>query len=76
MEILVLFRDWINAKRRNLGREPLSTKFQSDVDEIMQDYSDDCIEVMDSLYIQLISNHVTIEMLNDLRKDLYRSTDY
>lgn len=63
-------------REKNLGLEPLPTKFQSDVDEIMQDYSDDCIEVMDSLSIQLISNHVTIEMLNDLRKDLYRSTDY
>uniref|UniRef100_A0A3Q7FLC9 HAT C-terminal dimerisation domain-containing protein n=1 Tax=Solanum lycopersicum TaxID=4081 RepID=A0A3Q7FLC9_SOLLC len=41
LEISVLFRDWINAERRNLGREPLPTKFQDDVDEVMQDYSDD-----------------------------------
>uniref|UniRef100_A0A3Q7HR23 HAT C-terminal dimerisation domain-containing protein n=1 Tax=Solanum lycopersicum TaxID=4081 RepID=A0A3Q7HR23_SOLLC len=27
LEISVLFRDWINAERRNLGREPLPTKF-------------------------------------------------
>uniref|UniRef100_A0A3Q7IM59 HAT C-terminal dimerisation domain-containing protein n=1 Tax=Solanum lycopersicum TaxID=4081 RepID=A0A3Q7IM59_SOLLC len=39
LEISVLFRDWINAERRNLGREPLPTKFQDDVDEVMQDYS-------------------------------------
>uniref|UniRef100_A0A3Q7HIM4 HAT C-terminal dimerisation domain-containing protein n=1 Tax=Solanum lycopersicum TaxID=4081 RepID=A0A3Q7HIM4_SOLLC len=33
LEILVLFRDWINAERRNLDREQLPTKFQDDVDE-------------------------------------------
>ena len=59
-----------------MGREPLPIKFQSDIDEIMQDYSDDDIEAMEDLYIQQISDHVTIEMVNDLRKDLYRSTDY
>ena len=75
-EIMILFRDWINAERRNFGREPLLTKFQSNVDEIMQDYSDDGIEAMENLVIQLIPDHVTIEMLNDLRKDLYLSTDY
>ena len=59
-----------------MGREPLPTKFQSDVDEIMYDYSDDGIEAMEDLSIQPISDHVTIEMLNDLTKDLYRTTDY
>uniref|UniRef100_A0A3Q7H7X5 HAT C-terminal dimerisation domain-containing protein n=1 Tax=Solanum lycopersicum TaxID=4081 RepID=A0A3Q7H7X5_SOLLC len=34
LEISILFRDWINTERRNLGREPLPTKFQDDVDEI------------------------------------------
>ena len=59
-----------------MGRESLPIKFQSDIDEIMQDYSDDGIEAMEDLSIQPISDHVTIEMLNDLRKDLYRSTVY
>ena len=76
LEISVLFRDWINAERRNLGREPLPTKFQDDVDEVMQDYSDDEIESIKDLSIQPIPDHVTIKMLNDLRKDLYLSTDY
>ena len=76
LEIMVLFRDWINAERRNLGPEPLPTIFQSDVDEIMQDYSDDDIEAMENLSIQPIPNHVTIEMLNDLRKDICCSIDY
>uniref|UniRef100_A0A3Q7JAW2 HAT C-terminal dimerisation domain-containing protein n=1 Tax=Solanum lycopersicum TaxID=4081 RepID=A0A3Q7JAW2_SOLLC len=40
LKISELFQDWINAERRNLGREPLWTKFQDDVDEVMQDYSD------------------------------------
>uniref|UniRef100_A0A3Q7EW08 HAT C-terminal dimerisation domain-containing protein n=1 Tax=Solanum lycopersicum TaxID=4081 RepID=A0A3Q7EW08_SOLLC len=38
LEISVLFLDWINAERRNLGREPLPAKFQHDVDGVMQDY--------------------------------------
>ena len=42
----------------------------------MQDYSDDDIEAMEDLSIQPISDHVTREMLNDLRKDLYSSTNY
>ena len=71
LEISVLFRDWINAERRNLGREPLPTKFQDDVDEVTQDYSDDGIEAMEDLSIQPIPEHVTKEMLNDLRRDLY-----
>ena len=76
MEISILFRDWINTERRNLGREPLPTKFRHDVDEAMQDYSDDGIEAMEDRSIQPISEHVTKEMLNDLRKDLYGSTNY
>ena len=32
LEISILFRHWINVKRRNLGREPVPTKFRSDVD--------------------------------------------
>ena len=76
LEISVLFRDWINAERRNLGREPLPTKFQDDVDEVMQDYSDDGIEAMEDLSIQPIPEHVTKEMLNDLRRDLYGGTNY
>ena len=56
MEISVLFRDWINAERRNLGHEPLPTKFKDDVDEVMQDYSDDEIEAMEDLSIQPIPN--------------------
>ena len=70
-QISVLFRDWINAERRNLGREPLPTKFQDDVDEVMQDYSDDRIEAMEDLSIQPIPEHVTKEMLNDLRRFKY-----
>ena len=46
LQISVLFRDWINCERRNLVHEPLPTKFQNDVDKIMQDYSDDGIEAM------------------------------
>ena len=76
LEISVLFRDWINAERRNLGREPLPTKFQDDVDEVMQDYSDDGIEAMEDLSIQPIPEHVTKEMLNDLQRDLYGGTNY
>ena len=51
-----------------MGREPLPTKFQDDVDEVMLDYSDDEIEVMENLSIQPIPNYVTREMSNDLRK--------
>ena len=76
LEISILFRDWINAKRRNLGREPLLNKFQDDIDEVMQDYSDDGIEAIEDLSIQPISEHVTKEMLNDLRRDLYGGTNY
>uniref|UniRef100_A0A3Q7GQP2 HAT C-terminal dimerisation domain-containing protein n=1 Tax=Solanum lycopersicum TaxID=4081 RepID=A0A3Q7GQP2_SOLLC len=35
LEISILFRDWIYAERINLGREPLPTNFQDDVDEVM-----------------------------------------
>ena len=42
----------------------------------MQDYSDDGIEAMEDLYIQPIPEHVTKEMLNDLRRDLYGGTNY
>ncbi|KAH0763833.1 hypothetical protein KY290_019906 [Solanum tuberosum] len=43
LEISVLFRDWINGERRSYGRPPLPTKFENDVDEIMQDFSDEGI---------------------------------
>ena len=76
LEISVLFRDWINAERRNLGRETLPTEFQDDVDEVMHDYSDDGIEAMEDLSIQPIPEHVTKEMLNDLRMDLYDGPNY
>ena len=59
-----------------MGREPLPTKFQDDVDEVMQDYSDDRIEAMEDLSIQPIPEYVTKEMLNDLRRDLYGGTNY
>ena len=59
LEISILFRDWINAERRNLGREPLPIKFQDDIDEVMQDYSDDGIEAMEDISIQSISGRVT-----------------
>ena len=42
----------------------------------MQDYSDNEIEEMEDLSIQPIPGHVTIELFNDLRKELYRSTVY
>ena len=59
-----------------MDREPLPTKFQDDVEEVMQDHSNDGIEAMKYLSIQLIPEHVTKEMLNDLRRDLYGSTNY
>ena len=34
LEILVLFQVLITAERRNLGREPLPTTFQDDVEAI------------------------------------------
>ena len=59
-----------------MGREPLPTKFQDDVDKVMQDYGDGGIEAMEDLSIQPIPEHVTTEMLNDLRRDLYGGTNY
>ena len=59
-----------------MGREPLPTKFQDDVDEVMQDYSYNGIEAMEDLFIQPIPEHVTKEMLNDLRRNLYGGTNY
>ena len=41
----------------------------------MQDYSYDGIEAMEDLSIQP-PEHVTKEMLNDLRRDLYGGTNY
>ena len=49
-----------------MDHEPLPTKFQDDVDEVMQDYSDDGIEAMEDISIQPIPEHVTKEILNDL----------
>ena len=63
-------------ERKNLGCEPLPTKFLNEVDGIMQDYSDDAIETMEHLSIQLILDHVTRETLNDLRNELHSSTNY
>ena len=54
-------RHSLAAERRNFDREPLPTKFQDDVDEVMQDYSDDGIEAMEDLSIQPIPKHVTKE---------------
>ena len=42
----------------------------------MQDYSYDGIEAMEDLSIQPIPEHVTKEMLNDLRMDLYDGPNY
>uniref|UniRef100_A0A3Q7FGL7 HAT C-terminal dimerisation domain-containing protein n=1 Tax=Solanum lycopersicum TaxID=4081 RepID=A0A3Q7FGL7_SOLLC len=50
LEISVLFRDWINAERRNLGREPLPTKFQDDVDEVMQDHKVPYLKLLEIVY--------------------------
>ena len=42
----------------------------------MQDYSGDGIEAMEDLSSKPIPEHVTKEMLNDLRRDLYGGTNY
>ena len=76
MEISVLLRDWINGERRSYGRPPLPTKFENDVDEIMQDFSDDGIDAMEELANQPIPEHVSREMLNDLKKDFLGSMNY
>ena len=76
LEISVLFRDWINDERRSYGRPPLPTKFENDVDEIMQDFSDDGIDAMEELANQPNPEHVTREMLNDLKKDFLGSINY
>ncbi|KAH0750827.1 hypothetical protein KY290_030059 [Solanum tuberosum] len=53
LEISVLFRDWINGERRSYGHPPLSTKFENDVDEIMQDFA------MEKLANQPIPEHIS-----------------
>ena len=59
-----------------MGRESLLTEFQIDIDKTMQDYDDNDIESMANLSIQQFPDHVTREILNYLRKDLYCSNDY
>lgn len=47
LEISVLFRDWINAERRNLGFEKLTTREEEEYNEILTTGSDDGMELME-----------------------------
>ncbi|KAL3356596.1 hypothetical protein AABB24_017313 [Solanum stoloniferum] len=47
LEISLLFRDWINAERRNLGLLKLSSQYELFIDSAIGYGSDDGIELQD-----------------------------
>ncbi|KAL3366066.1 hypothetical protein AABB24_010956, partial [Solanum stoloniferum] len=47
LEISVLFRDWVNAERRNTGLPQLNSQIEDEIDEIFGDNSDDGMEAME-----------------------------
>ncbi|KAF3670930.1 putative acyl carrier protein 1, chloroplastic-like [Capsicum annuum] len=47
LKISVLFRDWINAERRNFGLPKLPPYIEDEIDEIFEENSDDEMEAME-----------------------------
>lgn len=54
MDILVLFRDWINAERRSYACPLLPIQFENNIDEMLQDFSDDDIDALEKIVDQPI----------------------
>ena len=76
LEISVLFRDWINAERRNAGLPNLSHQAEVEIDEALGDNSDDGMEAMDEENQIPIPDHVSKELIDKLRKAYFQNYRY
>ena len=68
LEISVLFRDWVNAKRRNTELPLLSSHIEDQIDEIFGENSDDDMEAMEEERQIQVSKKLSFEMIQNLRK--------
>ncbi|KAL3334514.1 hypothetical protein AABB24_030975 [Solanum stoloniferum] len=73
LEISVLFRDWVNAERRNTGLPQLNSQIEDEIDEIFGDNSDDGMEAMEEERQIQVPKNVSFEMIQKLRKDFKKS---
>ena len=66
LEISVLFRDWVNAERRNTGLPLLSSHIEDQIDEIFGENSDDGMKAK----IQMpIPKNLSFQMIQNLQKE-------
>ena len=75
-EISVLFRDWINAERRNFGLPKLPPHIEDEIDEIFEENSDDGMEAMEEQGNKPIPEDLSVEELEKLRQKNYRQFRY
>ena len=69
LEISVLFRDWVNAKRRNTELSLLSGHIEDQIDEIFGENSDDGMEAMDEERQMPIPKNLSFQMIQNLQKE-------
>ena len=73
LEISVLFRDWVNAERRNTGLPQLNSQIEDEIDEIFGDNSDDGMEAMEEERQIQVPKNVSFEMIQKIRKEFKKS---
>ena len=73
LEISVLFRDWVNAERRNTGLPQLNSRIEEEIDEIFGDNSDDDMKSIEEERQIQVPKNVSFEMIQKLRKDFKKS---
>ena len=70
LEISVLFRDWVNAERRNTGLPLLSSHIEDQIDEIFGENSDDGMEAMEEERQMPIPKNLSFQMIQNLQKEI------
>ena len=68
LEISVLFWDWVNAERRNIGLLLLSSQIEDQMDEIFGENSDDGMEAMEEERQMPIPKNLSFQMIQSLQK--------
>ncbi|XP_047252891.1 uncharacterized protein LOC107842637 isoform X2 [Capsicum annuum] len=71
LEITVLFRDWINAERRNFGLPKLPPQVEDEIDEIFEENNDDGMEAMEEQGKRLISENISAEEIAKLHLEYF-----
>ena len=69
LEISVLFRDWVNAERRNIGLPLLSSQIEDQIDEIFGENSDDGMEAITEDRQMQFSKSISFQKVLNLQKE-------